>query len=149
MAKSVITKSTDAIVARWQNNMSAAGPTITAGVNALKTAPGQSAAAHKSDWIAAMTSKAVQDRWATQVAAVTLQEWQQAMINKGIPNIANGVAAAKGKMTSFIDWLVKTENSILPTIDAMPSLTLQQRIARATAWMTAMNKNPYKGYQRQ
>jgi hypothetical protein len=45
--------------------------------------------------------------------------------------------------------LIATENSILPQIAAMPNLTLTQRIARATAWMTAMNKQPYKGYQRQ
>ncbi|MEM3860759.1 MAG: hypothetical protein QW478_15425, partial [Candidatus Micrarchaeaceae archaeon] len=148
MAKSVITKTPDAIVQRWQTNLANAGATITAGVNALKTAPGQSAAAAKQDWIAAMTNKAVQDRWATQVAAVTLQQWQQAMIQKGIPNLQNGVANAKTKMTNFITWLVNTENQLLPTIDAMPSLTLQQRIARATAWMQGMNKTPYKGYQR-
>jgi hypothetical protein len=149
MAKSAITKSVDAIVTRWMTNLSNASATITAGVNAVKTSPGQAAAAHKADWVAAMTSAAVQNRWAQQVGAVTLQQWQDAMVKKGIPNIATGVANAKNKMTQFMTSLIATENAILPTISAMPNLTLTQRIARATAWMTAMNKQPYKGYQRQ
>jgi len=148
MAKAKITKNVDEIVKRWQNGLANASETITNGVKATEVSPGKRAAAAKDAWVRAMQSKEVQDRWANEVGKVTLEEWQQAMINKGIPNITNGVNAAAGKMTNFYDWLVKTENEILNKINAMPELTLEQRIQRAVAWMKAMNSNPYKGYKR-
>ncbi len=148
MAKDKITKSVDDIVDNWSSRLSNSTTAITNGVKAVTEAPGAKAAKAKQAWVKAMTSAEVQGRWAEQVGKVTLSEWQSAMINKGIPNITTGVNNAKPKMAKFMTWLIAEENTLLSKINAMPDLTLNDRINRATAWMKGMNNTPYKGYKR-
>ena len=148
MAKTKVVKKVDDIVNNWSSRLANSTTTITNGVKAVTESPGAKAAKAKAAWVKAMTSAEVQGRWAKQVGKVTLEEWQNAMINKGIPNITTGVNNAKPKMTAFMTWLISQENTLLTSINAMPNLTLNDRINRATSWMKGMNAKPYKGYKR-
>lgn len=119
------------VAQKWANNLSAAGPSIQAGVQAVTTAPGVAAAQQKAVWIAQLTANA--DKWARNVSAVSLQTWQQDMINKGLPRIATGAQAAIPKMTLFMQqWLPYVNQGVqsLP-----PRGTIQQNIQRAVAMM--------------
>jgi hypothetical protein len=120
-----------AATAKWVANLSAAGPSITAGVNAVTVAPGASAAKAVTTWLARVQASA--PKWQKNVGAVTLQEWQTAMLDKGVPRIASGAQAAQGKYaafaTSFFPYLAQG----VAKVKAMPKTDLSSSIARAVA----------------
>lgn len=117
--------------AKWVNNLSNATSSITAGVNAVTQAPGQKAANAVQTWLARIQQSA--QKWARNVGGVTLQEWQQAMLNVGIPRIAQGAQAKQGKYlafaTKFYPYLAQGQAQV----QAMPKVTLQDGINRAVA----------------
>lgn len=124
----------DQIAQKWATNLGAAGPSIQAGVQAVTVAPGQAAARQKSVWVQNVT--AAQDKWASNVASVSLPEWQQAMIQKGAPRIASGATAAQPKFTAFMTKLLPYINSAKASLP--PRGNLEQNLARATAFGRAM-----------
>ena len=123
---------------RWGNNLKAATAKIKEGVQAVETAPGADAAAAKAAWVAAMSSAEVQDRWAKNVAAVTKEQWQNAMINKGIPNIATGVNNAIPKVQTFLANLFASMQNVLDNLPKSRA-TFQDRMSRVTQFLDAMH----------
>lgn len=124
----------EAAAAKWAQGMQAAGPKITAGIQAVTVAPGV-AAARQADLYQANVVAAV-PKWKANVAAVPLGDWQNATITKGVPRIASGAAAAQpafamfmGKLLPFIDNSVRS----LP-----PRGNLEQNIARMTQHVRKM-----------
>ena len=128
------------IAARWSTGMGNSTDKIKAGVQAVKTAPGQAAAANKAGYVSGVQQNA--DKWGARVAAVTLQSWQADFIDKGLPRIATGAQAAQPKvqafMTQFLPFLSTTVAS-LP-----PRGTFQQNVQRMTAMVTATHGFTYK-----
>lgn len=117
--------------AKWLTNISAATDRMQAGAMAVQTAPGQLAAQAADKWLARVTqSKA---KFAANVGAVSLQSWQQSYVNVGIPRVAQGANAKQAKVTSFMNQFLPYLATGLQTIDKMPSTTLEDGIARATA----------------
>lgn len=117
--------------AKWVRNISSATQDITKGVQAVTTAPGQAAAAQSQKWI--QNLQASQAKWKARVASVPLSDWQNSMINVGIPRIAQGATAKQGKFTSFMNDFLPYLQTGVNTIDKMPNLTLEDSINRATA----------------
>lgn len=117
------------VAQRWATNLAGATGKMTDGINAVQTAPGVAAARQKQVW-AANTAASV-DKWASKTAAVSLQDWQQAMINKGVSRVASGATAAQPKMQAFL-------TKFLPFLDSAvaglpPRGNLEQNIARSAA----------------
>lgn len=120
-----------AATAKWVQNLSAAADRMTAGANAVTKAPGVAAAAAADKWLQRVT--AAKSKFATNVAAVSLQSWQQSYINVGVPRVAQGAQAKQNKVLDFQTQFLPYLSRGLSTIDAMPSTTLEDGIARATA----------------
>jgi len=129
--------------AKWVNNLSAATDRMTTGAQAVTVAPGQSAAAAADKWLAKVT--AAKQKFATNVAAVSLQSWQNSYINIGIPRVAQGAQAKQAKVLNFMNSFLPYLSTGVAKIDAMPSNTLQDGIARATAMITYNSKYPGVG----
>lgn len=117
--------------AKWVNNLSNATSSITAGVNAVTQAPGQKAAAAVQTWLARIQASA--NKWAKNVGAVTVDEWRNAMINVGIPRIAQGAQAKQGKYLAFAQKFYPYLAQGQAQVQAMPKITLQDGINRAVA----------------
>lgn len=128
------TMTADQIAAHWSQQLAGAGAKIQAGVQGVSVAPGAAAARQKSAYVAGVTAKA--DKWAQNVAAVSLSEWQQAFINKGIPRIATGAQAAQPKFTQFMNKLLPYQKSGISSLPARGNL--QQNIGRMTQWVNYM-----------
>jgi N-acyl-L-homoserine lactone synthetase len=120
-----------AATAKWVQNLSNATQHITDGVNAVQTAPGQAAARQVQTWLARIQASA--QKWATNVSAVTLSEWQQAMIQTGIPRISQGAQQKQGKYQAFAVKFFPYLASGQAQVRAMPKVTLQDGINRAVA----------------
>lgn len=117
--------------AKWLTGMQGASDRMKTGAMAVTTAPGQKAAAAKAKWLAKVTAAA--DKYATNVGAVSLQSWQNSYVNIGIPRVAQGAQQKQQKVTNFMDQFLPYLQTGLQTIDKMPSTTLEDGIARATA----------------
>jgi len=129
------------VAAKWSRNLSAAGPSITAGVNAVTTSPGQLAAAQTAKWLAALNASAA--KWTRNVGALTTQEWQSAMINKGIPAIQLGAQSGEATVATFMGQFLPYLQTGVNQVKAMPSGNLAAGIARATAMITYNYKFVY------
>ena len=134
----------DVIAQKWATRLSAANPEITAGVNAVTQAPGQKAAQRVDVWLANLQRS--RDKWVRNVGAVSLNQWQQTMITKGIPRISSGATAAIPKMTAFMgQWLTYLQAN-KATIDAMQVTDLGSAAAKMVAQMNynaAFVRKPY------
>jgi hypothetical protein len=117
--------------AKWVQNLSASADRMTAGANAVTKAPGQQAAAAADKWLQRVTASKA--KFAANVGAVSLQSWQQSYINIGVPRVAQGAQAKQAKMQNFMEQFLPYLQRGVATIDAMPSTTLEDGIARATA----------------
>lgn len=125
----------DQLAANWANNLAGATARMQAGAQAVTTPPGQAAAAQQGVWIANVTASA--NRWAQNVAAVTLPQWQQAYIQKGLPRVAGGAQAAQAGFATTLGRIIAAEKTIVPGLPARGNL--QANIARSAAFATQMN----------
>lgn len=120
--------------AKWSQNLGAATARYTAGVQAVTNAPGAAAAAAADRWIAGV--QASQQKFITRSQAVSLQQWQQAAVNKGAQRLASGASAAEPKMQSVFTSLFPF---IAQAVASLPARgTLDQNIARSAAFQRAM-----------
>lgn len=115
--------------AKWAANMQNATTSITNGVNAVTQAPGEAAAAAVELWASRVAAS--KNRWATNVRAVSLQEWKTKMINVGIPRVASGAQANQPKMQAFLSWFLPAQDAVTQQTRAMPKGSIEQSIARA------------------
>lgn len=123
----------------WVSGMQTAGAKITAGVNAVTVAPGQAAARQAAVW--AQNTAAAQNKYAKNVASVTLEEWKASVLNKGINRVASGATAAQGKMQSAMSQILPQIATIVQGLP--PRGTTDQNIQRAVAYMQAAHKITY------
>lgn len=117
--------------AKWLSGLQNASARMAAGADAVTVAPGQLAAAASGKWLAKVT--AAQQKFATNVQRVGLAEWQNSYKTIGIPRVAQGAQQKQAKVTAFMDQFLPYLQTGLQTIDKMPSTTLEDGIARATA----------------
>lgn len=118
----------------WASGLANKTDRITAGVQAVKVSPGAAAARQRAVWLANLQAKA--DKWARNVGALSLQDWQAAMTNKGIPRIAQGAQAAQPKFAAFMGRLLPYQDRLVGTLPARG--TLEQNIARMTQFVRGM-----------
>lgn len=124
------------IATRWQAGLAGATQKITDGVNAVTVAPGQAAARQQNAYLAGVQNNV--QKWARNVAAVSLSDWQSAMTNKGIARIASGATTAEPKFAAFMGKLLSAEKTLYGQLPARG--TTDQNIQRAVAWMQGMAK---------
>ena len=123
---------------KWSNRLSGASQDYTNGINNTTVDPAQLAIAQKDvaarNYQAAITS----GRWAAKLSQVTPAAWKQAAITPGAPRRADGAAAAKPRMQTFFGNFLPQLDQITAQTRSMPSGSLDQNIARATAQMRAV-----------
>jgi hypothetical protein len=126
----------DQIAAKWAQNLGQSTQRIQDGVQSVTQAPGLAAAAQKTTWVQNTTSSA--DKWASNTAKVTLGEWQQAMIEKGLQRVASGATAAEPKFNAFMGRLLPHIDSVKRSLPARGNL--DANINRMVAFTRGMAK---------
>ena len=125
---------------KWSINLANSVDRITNHVKAVTEAPGVKAAAAQAKLLARIQAAINSGKWAKAVSSVSVDDWKKAMIDKGVPRIAPGAAAASDKMESFASKLFDYENKLLADVNKMPTATIDQSIAKMTAWVRGMTK---------
>lgn len=75
-----------------------------------------------------------------RLKAVSLQDWQSKMIDKGIGRVSSGIDGAKDKVISFASQLLPAIDKAKSNIDRMPSVTLDDNINRMVSFVREMSK---------
>ncbi len=103
---------------------------IRQGVERVTVAPGQLAAAKVDKMRQNLLASIDDGTWATNVAKVTVGEWKDDMLNKGVNRIGPGVTAAIPKTAVFFSELFEHQDKIVAEINNMPDLSLEDNIGR-------------------
>lgn len=125
------------IADRWASQLGAASSKIQAGVQAVTVSPTQKAASAVDRQVQGVINAAQSGKTQRALQAVTLPQWQQAFINKGLPRIASGATAAKPKMqafmTQFMPFLSNAVQSLPARGDLEANIARQNALTRAIA----------------
>ena len=98
-------------------------------------------AAGKKEKMKARINEAIDTgKWDSRLKAVGLEEWRSKAIDKGLGRISSGIDGAMKKVEDFAAQLLPYQDSVRAKIKAMPDMTLEDRINRATAFIREMAK---------
>jgi len=139
------TKDPKSVAEKWVRRTQAASQDMVNGVNAVTTNPAQQAIAKEAKLLNNVTEAITSGKWRRGMAAVTLEGWKQAMIQKGAPRVAAGAQAAQTKSEQFYAELLPYQDSLKSKLASMPDMTLQDNIQRAVTWMSDMSKFRRRG----
>jgi hypothetical protein len=123
------------ITAKWLTNYQGASQAMTDGSNAVSVAPGVAAAAQQAYWLTRIQASA--NKWAVNVAAVSLADWKSAYQTLGIPRGQAGAASKQNKYLTFITAYLAFLPGAVATVKAMPKGNIAQSQARAAAMIQA------------
>ena len=120
----------------WVSGMGSAGPKYEAGVQAVKTAPGQLAAAAANLWATNVAN--AKNKYARNVGAVSLSAWQNAAVTKGSPRLASGAQAAAPKFATFMGKFLPVLTNVVNGLGNKG--TFEQNMARSMAYAQALHQ---------
>lgn len=125
---------------KWQRNLAAAGQDITNGVNNVTTNPAEQAILAKDKMINNWLDSVNNGKWERGLQNTTLQGWKDAMINKGVQRIQAGAQAGMPKYLQYVNDVRPFMDSLQAQVQAMPSLTIEDSVNRAAAWIRGMSQ---------
>ncbi|KKL99514.1 hypothetical protein LCGC14_1813700 [marine sediment metagenome] len=113
---------------------------IRDGIGRVTTAPGTAAVAQQDKMRTKVLESIDSGLWASKTRAVSLQEWQQAALQKGVDRIPAGIDAAHDKQVQMASRLLPIVDAAAQKARQMPKVTLQDSIARMTSFVTDMSR---------
>jgi hypothetical protein len=113
---------------------------IRSGIQRVTESPTAKAAKKADKMVANLTAAVNSGKWAARLNSVTLEEWKQKAIDKGLSRIASGIDGAKAKVEAFAAQLLPFEANLQESINKLPDLTLEDSVNRATSWIRGMSK---------
>ena len=131
-------KNASDVAQKWAANLGAAGPSIQKGVQSVQTSPTALAAKNPDGYLSGVQRAVASGKWQARLNAVTLQSWQSAMINKGLPRIQAGAQLGKGNMQTFMQNFLPYVYSAQGQLASQPRGNLEQNISRMNTWVRAM-----------
>lgn len=128
-----VTQDPATVASRWVSHLGGAVDKIRQGVQSVTTAPTAAAAAAGQLWQQRVADPATLAKFQRSLQRVSLADWQNSMINKGIPRIATGAANAKDKFQAFLTQFLPFVTNVANQVRQMPKATLDDRINRMVA----------------
>ncbi len=123
---------------KWKRRLQASTEDIRIGVTAVTEAPTELAAQAADKYLAGVQAAVATGKYQRGLRRVSLQDWKDATLGKGLQRIASGAEAAVPKVTAFMQQLIPFEERLMAEVDAMPNLTLEDSIARMGFWARGM-----------
>lgn len=131
-------KSASEVAAKWQKNLAASTESIRNGVMNTQVSPTEAAARRQDAYVEGVQRAATSGKWAKGLRRVSKQQWQDAMITKGLPRVASGATQAKPKVEAFMGEWLPYMDQLKNKLESQPRGDLQTNIQRA---VTAMEHN--------
>lgn len=121
--------------ADWASGLANSTAKIQRGIQRVQQAPGAKAAAKADKWLQGV--QGAKDKFARNVGAVTLGEWQQAT-TEAVGRVAEGAMRKQSKYANAVTPVFQHMQNVLATVDNMPDLTLDQRIQKSVSFQKGM-----------
>ena len=135
----------DQFVEKHARRLKGAVTDMQRGVERVTEAPTAKAAKKvdkmRTNLLAALDS----GKWARRLESVSLEEWKDKMVSKGIPRVAAGIDAAAPKVKAFAEELLPHIDRIQNEVKKMPDVSLEDSINRMVAFTRGMAKFQRKG----
>lgn len=123
-------KSASQIAEKWKRNLSASTDAIRAGVQGVQVAPTE-LAARQADRMAQGVQQAVASgKYQRNCRKVSLQDWQQSFLTKGISRISSGAQAGQSHMEEFMSEFMPIMEQASQQARALPKGTIDDALAR-------------------
>ena len=126
---------------KWARRLRGATEDIRRGVERVDVAPGELAAQNQDALIQNFVESVNSGLWASRVRGVSLADWKQATIEKGIARIGQGVESAQPKMARIAAELLPVVDAAAAAARALPKVTLEDSIQRMTTFVRHMHRN--------
>ena len=133
-------KDAKTVAEKWNRRLKGAIEDIRVGVEATTKNPAEEARKKKGKWVARMTAKETHDKWDNALSKVTLDDWKNAMINKGLGRISAGADEAVSDVEEFMSELLPHIDEGKRKIEKMPDITLEDNIRRMEEFIRHMAK---------
>ncbi len=118
---------------KWGRRLKGAVPDIQAGVQRVTVSPTEQAAEKQDKMLTNLTEAVNSGKWAAGLRRVSLDDWRQATLGKGIARLAQGVDGAVPKVEAFAAEFLPHLERGQAEISRMPDLTLEDNIGRMVA----------------
>jgi len=123
---------------KHNRRLKAAVDDMRKGVQAVTESP-TAKAAKKGDKMREGIVKAIDSgKWAAGLNRVSLDEWKQKMLNKGVNRVAAGIDEAADKVQAFAAELLPHIDAGVSKIGKLPDVTLEDSINRMTTFVRHM-----------
>jgi len=110
------------------------------GVERVTDSP-TAAAAKKQDKMRSRILESIDSgKWAAGLNRVSLDEWKDKMITKGVTRVASGIDGAAAKVESFASELLPHIDAGQNKIKSMSDVTLEDNITRMTTFIRHMSE---------
>ena len=124
---------------KWKRRISAATQDVRTGVERVTVAPTEKAAAKKDKMLSRLTDAMTNGKWEAGLRRVSLQDWKDAMLNKGLGRIAQGAEAATSKVEAFAGELLPHIDAGRRQLEGMPDITIEDSINRVGTFLRHMH----------
>ena len=124
-------KSVQASLEKWTRNMQAAGPSVQEGVKGVTESPGVKANAAKDKYVRNVMASANNGTLEEGNNSYTVEEWRQAMLKKGLSNMATGAANLSPRAKRAITEQLQIANEVSQAVAGMPTDTFDAAMAKA------------------
>lgn len=125
---------------KWARRLRGATEDVRRGVQRVQEAPGEAAARNQEALLQNFVNSVNSGVWAARVRGVSLQEWQERTLTKGLSRLPQGVEAAQPKMQAVAQDLLPAIDAAAAAARALPKVTLEDSINRMTTFVREMSK---------
>jgi hypothetical protein len=125
---------------KWARNLSGSTESIKQGVMGVTVSPTEKAAAQAGAYQAGVMRAVADGKFAAGLRRVSLDDWKQATLRKGLNRIAAGATEAKPKMQEFMDEFLPHVQAGQRLLESMPRGDINSNIQRAVTMMEHNSK---------
>lgn len=127
--------SADEVMKKWAENGANSAASVRAGVNSVTEAPTAKAAQRVDAWVQGV--QRAKEKFVARLNAVTLQDWKNAMLGKGLQNMATGYQDQfnQRKFLNFMRSFLPYVREGAAQVKSMPKGTRQASIDRMVKMM--------------
>ena len=123
---------------KWARRLKAAAPDIQRGIDRVTEAPGMAAARAEGLMKQKINEALDNGTWKSQVAGVSLQDWQAKAKAKGGARLAGGVDAAQATQVPMAERLLAAVESSANEARRLPKGTIEDSVNRAATFTRSM-----------
>jgi hypothetical protein len=108
------------------------------GIQRTTVNPAAEASKASAKWQQKVTSSEARDKFTRSLSRVSATDWQNAAINLGAPRLSQGIEAARPKIEAVAGPLLSHIDAGVSKVKGMPSVTLDDNLARSQAFIRHM-----------